>query len=191
FQDLRETEAFFGWMQTVERKLRDNGRITASQLPQALLDSATAGTLIQGALYYAGFDELTPADRRLFAACDAHAWSVEPTFPAAPQYRVGLQTTAEELIHAAAWARRKLEDNPDARIGIVVRGLAGLSVPADRIFDDALHPGLDFAHPAASSVAFHISAGVPSAEVPLIAVALLALGIKSGLRIGEAGMLLR
>ena len=49
---------------------------------------------------------------------------------------------------------------------------------------------MDFAQ-GAESAAFHISAGAPSSEVPLIAEALLILGIKSGLRIGEAGMLLR
>ena len=52
------------------------------------------------------------------------------------------------------------------------------------------HGRLDFAQ-APSRAAFHISAGAPSSEVPLIAEALLILGIKSGLRIGEAGMLLR
>ena len=40
-------------------------------------------------------------------------------------------------------------------------------------------------------MAFHMSAGAASADVPMIAAALLCLGLKSGLQIGEAGMLLR
>ena len=66
-----------------------------------------------------------------------------------------------------------------------------MSAAVERIFDDTFHPSLDFAPPAASNVAFHISAGVRSADIPMIAVALLALGLEPGLQIGEAGMLLR
>ena len=74
FRGLRDPEAFLEWMLAVERKLHDNGWITASQLPRALLDRVTAGTLAPGALFHAGFDELTPADRRLFEACRAQPW---------------------------------------------------------------------------------------------------------------------
>ena len=190
FRGLPDSEEFLEWMLAVERKLHDNDWITASQLPRALLDRITAGTLVPGALFHAGFDELTPADQRLFEACRAQPWPAEPTHQTPVRHRVGLRDTSEELIQAAAWARRKLAAQPDTRIGIVVRGLAGLSAAAERIFDDTFHPGLDFAR-SGSGAAFHISAGVPSADVPLIAAALLALGIQPGLQIGEAGMLLR
>jgi probable DNA repair protein len=190
FRGLSDPAEFLEWMLDVERKLHDNNWITASQLPRALLDRISAGTLVPGTLFHAGFDELTPADRRLFEACQAQPWPAEPAHLAPVRHRVGVRDVSEELIQAAAWARCKLEAQPNARIGIVVRGLAGLSSAAERIFDDTFHPGLDFARPG-SGVAFHISAGVPSADVPLIAAGLLALGIHTGLQIGEAGMLLR
>jgi ATP-dependent helicase/nuclease subunit B len=191
FHGLPDPEAFWGWMHAVERKLRDNDWITASQLPHALLDRVKAGTLLPGALFQVGFDELAPADRRLLEACHAQAWPEGSAVSERRQYRVGLRDSCEELSHAASWARRTLERKPDARIGIVVLGLAGNLAAAERIFDDTFHPSLVFARPAASSVAFHISAGVASGDVPTIAAALLCLGIKSGLQIGEAGMLLR
>ena len=190
FRGLRDTEEFLEWMLAVERKLQANDWITESQLPRALLDRVTAGTLAPGTLSYAGFDELTPADRRLFRACRAQPWEAEPAAPAGPRHRVGLRDSSEELVQAAAWARQKLAAQPAARIGIMVRGLAALSSAAERIFDDTFHPGLDFARPE-SGVAFHLSAGVPAADVPMIAVALLALGLEPGLQIREAGMLLR
>lgn len=189
FRGLNDPEAFLGWMQAVERKLREQGWITASQLPRALLERITTGTVVPGALFHAGFDELSPADRRLFDACQAQAWNGGSTIAKPRQSRVALRDAAEELTYAAAWARRKLEAHPEARIGVIVRGLAGLSPATERIFDDIFHGRLDFAQGTAA--AFHISAGAPSSEVPLIAEALLILGIKSGLRIGEAGMLLR
>ncbi|HTM13341.1 MAG TPA: PD-(D/E)XK nuclease family protein [Bryobacteraceae bacterium] len=190
FRGLHDPEAFLGWMQAVERKLREQGWITASQLPRALLDRITAGTVIPGAIFYAGFDELSPADRRLFEACHAQARKAESPIAQPRQFRVGLRDFSEELMQAAAWARRKLQAHPAARIGIVVRGLAGLSAAAERIFDDVFYGRLDFAQ-GAESAAFHISSGAPSSEVPLIAEALLVLGLVSGLRRAEAGMLLR
>jgi ATP-dependent helicase/nuclease subunit B len=189
FRGLHDPAAFFGWMQTVERKLRENGWITAAQLPRALLDRVTAGTMIPGTLFHAGFDELSPADRRLFDACRAQGRNARSTTAQLRQYRVGLRDSTEELTRAAAWARRQLEAHPEARVGVVVRGLAGVSAATERIFDDTFHGRLDFVRSTAP--AFHISAGARSSDVPLIAEALLILGIKFGLRIGEAGMLLR
>lgn len=189
FRGLHDPEAFFSWMQAVERKLREQGWITASQLPRALLDRVTAGTVVPGALFHAGFDELSPADRHLFEACHAQAWKAESPIAQRRQSRVGLRDFSEELMQAAAWARRKLEAHSEARIGVIVRGLAGLSAAAERIFDDVFHGRLDFAQGAES--AFHISAGAPSSDVPLIGEALLVLELVSGLRTGEAGMLLR
>ena len=189
FRGLHDPDAFLGWMQALERKLRENGWITASQLPRALLDRVTAGAIVPGIVFHAGFDELSPADRRLFDACRGQEWNARSTIARPQQYRVGLRDSTEELLQAAAWARRKLEAHPGARIGVIVRGLAGLSAATERIFDDVFHGRMDFAHD--TPAAFHISAGEPSSEVPLIAEALLILGLKSGLRIGEAGMLLR
>ncbi len=83
FRGLRDTEEFLEWMLAVERKLQDNGWITASQLPRALLDRVTAGTFVPGALFHAGFDELTPADRRLFEACRAHSLARRARTPGA------------------------------------------------------------------------------------------------------------
>jgi probable DNA repair protein len=189
FRGLQDPGAFLGWMQAVEHNLRENGWITASQLPRALLDRVTTGAVDPGALFHAGFDELAPADRRLFDACHAQARNTGSTIAQPPRYRVGLRDSAEEVTRAAVWARRMLEADPEARIGVIVRGLAGLSAATHRIFDDIFHGRLDFAQGAAA--AFHISAGAPSAEVPLIGGALLILGLVPGLRIGEAGMLLR
>ncbi len=190
FEGLSDPEAFLGWMRAVERKLRENDWITASELPQALLNRVHQGTLVPGVVFHAGFDELAPADRSLFEACHAQPWPIDPAEPSR-RSRVAFRDVSEELIHAAAWARRTLEAKPDAKIGVVVPGLAGLSVAVERIFDDTFHPSLDFVRPAASDAAFHISSGVRCADIPMIGVALLTLGLKPGLQIGEAGLLLR
>ena len=73
---------------------------------------------------------------------------------------------------------------------MVVRGLAAQSAAVERIFDDILHPGLDFAR-AGNRRAFHVSTGVLAADAPMISAALLALRLHSGMSLAEAGMLLR
>ena len=190
FDGLPDPEAFVEWMAPVERELRDHGWITGSQLPRALQDRVAAGALsVAGPISYAGFDELTPADRRLFDALAVSEQREQPLTGTRAR-RAEFPGTAEELAHAAAWARQQLEASPGARIGVVVRGLADLSAAAERIFDDVLHPGLDFA-PSESRRAFHVSAGAPAADTPLIAAALLMLRLRDGLPLGEAAMLLR
>ena len=178
-------------MTAVERKLRDNGWITASQLPRALQDRVAAGTLtVPGPVSYVGFDELTPADRRLFDAVAVSERRLELPLSETRAWRAPFHGPQEELAQAADWARLHLEASSGARIGVVVRGLAELAVAAERIFDDVLHPGLDFA-PSDSRRAFHVSAGVPAADTPLITAALLMLRLRDGLPLGEAAMLLR
>jgi len=190
FEGLPDAEAFFGWMETVERRLLANHWLTASQLPEALLQNVAYGGMESPhGIYYAGFDELAPADRRLFEAMGAREFPTGSS-SLSRAVRAGFEDTTQEIAHAAAWARSRLEHSPDARIGIVVRGLSAVRAMVERTFDDIFHPGLDFAR-AGAPRAFHISAGPPVADAPLISTALLILRLADGLPLAEAGMLAR
>ena len=191
FAQVADPAAFAGWKRTVEQELRQNGWITKSQLPRAISERIETGALqIPGPLAYTGFDDLTPADRRLFETCSAVEWHVSQPMEDAVRNRVACETFLDELTQAAVWARRKLEAQPSARIGIVVRGLAGQAATVERIFDDVLHPGVEFA-PLQIRRAVYVSAGTVVIDAPLVAEALLALGLQPGLTLAEAGMLLR
>ena len=187
FGGLRDPEAFLDWYRFLERRLWDQNWITPAQLPKALMAKISRAALPR-AVAYAGFDELTPADRRLFAACDATP--VETHGVSSHAGRIACAGSAGELLQAAWWARRRLEANPGARLGVAVRGLAGQSAIAERIFDDTLHPGPSFAR-AEGGRAFQVSAGTASAEIPLISAALGVLRLKTGIPLAEAERLLR
>ena len=161
FRGLQDPEEFLEWMLAVERKLHDNDWITASQLPRTLLDRIASGTFAPATLFHAGFDELTPADRRLFEACHAQPWPIRVRTRRTRTPSDGAARLLRRISPAAAWARHKFEAHPNARIGIMVRGLAGLSAATERIFDDAFHRQPGF-RKAPGRAAFHISAGVPS-----------------------------
>lgn len=196
FVGLADTEAFFGWMNAVEAKLRDNHWLTSSQIPRALTERIQAGALrITEKLYYAGFDEIAPSDQRLFDAIRESGGIISelPTLVSSSEsqhFRVACENTSDEILHAAAWARKQLQVRQGGRFGIVVRGLGPLRAMVERIFDEVLHPGLDLAGPNAPR-AFHISAGAPLKDLPLVAAALLVLGLRRGISLADAGTLLR
>jgi probable DNA repair protein len=191
FNHTAETAAFAAWKQTVERELHDHRWIVKSQLPRVISERIAKGALkIEGRLTYTGFQDLTPADRRLFQACGAVERTAESPYEDSTRVRVTCDNGEDELERAAGWARKKLEADPAARIGIVVLGLAERAAAAARIFDDVLCPGVSFKQLTTRN-ACHVSSGVPAAQEPLIAAALLALGLKAGLTLSEAGMLLR
>ncbi len=196
FEGVPDAEVFFGWMNTVESNLRDNHWLTASQLPQALTDRIRTGTLrIPETIYYAGFDEIVSSDQGLFEAI-RQSGGVVSELPAitsfiTPQHlHAAFENTSVEILHAATWARRELEAHPNSRIGIVLRGLASLRTVVERIFDEVLHPGVDFTGSDAPR-AFHISAGAPITDSPLVTSALLLLALRRGMPLADAGMLLR
>jgi ATP-dependent helicase/nuclease subunit B len=196
FQGVPDAEVFFEWMNAVEAKLKDHHWITASQVPQALTGQIRSGMLrIPGMICHAGFDEIIPSDQRLFETI-RESGSVVSELPAvrsfamSQHFRAAFENTSDELLHAATWARRELDGSPNTQIGIVVRGLASLRTAVERIFDEILHPGVDFSGSDAPR-AFHISAGAPIKDLPLVTTALHVLALRRGIPLAEAGMLLR
>jgi len=204
FQGLEDTEAFWEWLTLVERRLKENDWITAAQLPGAI-EQRIDGMRNQSfgdPITLAGFDELTPAGRSLFDALRRAECVVNETFgeetserePAASGHgsprRVECHSAADEFRAAAAWARVKLEANPNARIGVVVRGLAASSAAVERIFDDTLHAELSF-RISSRRPAFQLSPGTRAADAPVISTALTLLKLVTGMPLAEAGQLFR
>lgn len=190
FDGLPDTQAFHGWMTSVEARLRDRNWITSAQLPARLAEAVEAARLaVAGSFQLAGFDELTPCDRRLFDAIGNYEL-VAPAPATGEPFQLRCESPADELYQAAQWARARLEISPAPQIAIVIRGLAAARTLAERIFAEVLHPGLDFSG-SHRPRAFHISAGVPIAEVPLLNTALLLLRLPKKLDLADLGILLR
>ncbi len=193
---FEDAAAFLGWAKAFEETLDRRAWRCAAQIPGVLARLFQDRSISAPArLLYAGFDELTPSHQQLIdaltgAGCMVDAVQVEPA-ELPRRVRVALEDAVTELEAAAAWARERLEANPNARIGIVVPDLAARVAMVERVFEDALHPSFE---PVTSDRrrAFHISAGYPLTGVPVIAAAFgcLELGLRS-LSIAQAGLLLR
>ena len=187
FDASEDSEAFLAWMSRVRRKLRDRDWITMAELPEALRKHFAFGE-VPPAITLAGFDEITPADRRLFDAVGAQRTALPLGLSRVST--LACREAADELTRAAAWARGKLEAQPSAQIGIVIPGLGSVAPMAERIFDDVLHPSFGFAD-ACGAKAFSISSGESLANVPMISAALLVLRLIDGIPREQAAMLWR
>ena len=147
-----------------------------------LCDAAT--TAVPGAevsaperLVLAGFDRLTPEADDLLAALRERGTRID---------RVAVETagrharviecddTDAELRSAGAWARRRLEEDPDLRIGIVVTGLEQDAARASRLVREGLVPGWQYT-PDARRSAVNVSFGRRLRDYPAVEIALLLL----------------
>ena len=157
-----ETGVFHGWAQQFQFHSRWLNRIDSAQQTEWLSNHAVTGP---SELWLAGFDELTPRQRALLAALEQTGtrvthFSATSSGIGAASSLAGFADATVETEAAAAWSRRRLEANPQARIGVVVQDL------------ERRRPAFERAFRLAAPGAFHISLGPPLAARPMIAAAL-------------------
>lgn len=182
YQTTADCEAFLGWARVFETRAKRAGWVDAARLADRVLGRVRQGIVPRPpAAFYAGFDDLTPLQRDFLGEIDAR--EVQPRHSRSATRTVVCSNTDDEIRCAAGWARDILEENPAARIGIVVPSLPQLRSRIERIFRDVL----------ATEDAFHISLGKPLSEYPLIFAALESIEVSTLDRIPLAriGLLLR
>ena len=157
-----ETSTFQGWAQQFQFHTRWLDRMDSARLPALLMSAGVVAGPRE--LWLAGFDELTPQQLELIAALEKSGTQVTRWAPAR-QLRTGsvlaaLSDSTAEVEVCAEWCRRRLAENPGARIGVVAQDLEQRRHRFARAFRLAA-PG-----------AFHISLGPPLTARPLVAAAL-------------------
>jgi len=190
-----DTEAFQSWVAEFDRRCRASNWLTMDALPEAIARGLSQGegrlpqwvTLI-------GFDELTPMQQQLVHAMQAHCsvnW-VHLSGEAGGVVRLGCDDEQDELKTLARWARNRLEESPDARIGIIVPRLAEQRSKLAYTLDEVLVPEAIRPGKASSTRPWNISLGTPMGEHPIIQSAFLILELLRGrLSLEQAGRLLR
>ncbi len=128
-----------------------------------------------------GFDlPMPPLKRRILDALAEAGSQVEQEPSSAEPARLESLTAHplpdDELKAAACWARRQLESNPGHSVAVVVPDLEVRLASVERIFRQVFDPPGFALHPAAGA-AFHVSLGPKLSRWPLIAQALLLLGL--------------
>lgn len=187
YQVGEDCEAFLEWARRFERLCTERRWIDGSRLSDFILARIRSGEIARpGAAWFAGFDKLSPLHREFLSEIGAAPFEA-PLLRTVTRTKV-CRTAEDEIRCAASWSRFVLEQEPAARIGIVVPNLSQLRSKAERIFRDVLQPGAA----TDSDSAFHISLGVAFDHYPLIHAALLLLEFAAGpMPLTRAGILLR
>ncbi len=192
-----ESAAFASWAAQFETECRRGGWLDSASVCDVLSASARAGQLaIRRKIVLVGFDHFTPQQQTLLGGMRDAGADIQSVEQVGSEEAEACVVTApdqdEEIRAAATWARRKLETDPAAKIGIVVPSLEPLRARLESIFLATMHPEQLPAGAPRRNRAFEISLGAPLAEQPLVAAALLCITLaSSGLSLEEAGSLLR
>ena len=124
---------------------------------------------------FVGFDAPSPQVRHLAAALVARgvAFEWQEAEAACPAQTVIACKDAEAECRAAAeWARARLEQNPAARLGIVVADLEQRRALLAPILDDVLQPDQLLQASDAAPLRYNLSLGLPLARQGLVVTAL-------------------
>ncbi len=194
-----DSERFRQWAAALERTCARHRWLSPSQLESALTPQiANRNFTLTREIFLVGFDRVTPAQRALLEALASSGVPVtehriEPDFSPLRAQRAWIAAAdrSHEIAACAFWARDLLLENPAARIGVLVGGLATLRNPIDRIFRCVLMPQSDDIRQPSVAMPYEFSLGQPLADVPAVRAALLLLRwIAQPLRQEEASWLL-
>ena len=201
WRDQEDSETFLDWVEEFRHRCRRNGWLSAAELPAFVADLIERGDIpVPEQVEFAGFLEPTPDQQRLFDSLAERGTEVrQRVFPdtAGKAVLLSLVDAAREIEAAAEWARRILENEPEAadpnfRIGVVVPDLGGRRSQVERIFGETLHPRTRARQDLDPRRLFNISLGMPASEYPIIETAFLLLGTDPrNIPIENAGRLLR
>ena len=185
WRDSADSEAFHAWAVDFRGQCREKGWFSNAELPAVVAGLIEGGRVpVPEAIELAGFHERTPAQQRLVDALARQGVAVrERDRPDVPgkAVRVGLADASREIRASAEWARRILENDPDAasptfRIVVVVPDLEQRRSEIERVFSEVFHPRTRLRADLDPTRRFNISLGMPAGEYPIIKAAFLILG---------------
>jgi ATP-dependent helicase/nuclease subunit B len=178
-----DTRAFADWAARYRKSTDAKRHLDAARLPDAIAPLlGHPGIRKPRVVALLGFEQIAPQSLDFLDALGAHG--VEIVDVAVPRrdgrsIRIELTEARDEISAAARWARARLEANPAASIGIVVPDLAQSRSRVQRMFAATMRPDHLIAREAAA-LPFNISLGVPLADRPIVADALLVLELAGG-----------
>ncbi len=187
---------FRRWLDEVIRRCADAKWTDGASVPDHLAQGLHAfRDELPARLYLAGFDEFTPQLEALLCALRAAGVAVVPWAPparAAHAVRVPFETSEEELVTAARWARALLEDGHEGPIGVVIPDLAARRSHVERVFEQVLGTATPEDDADERAPPYNMSLGPPMNHTAVAADALRLLRLAGGpLALAEVGQLMR
>ncbi len=172
-------KAFIEWAERYERACARGPYSDAAQLADVVAPLIRhLSSTKSGALVVYGFDIMTPQQRECMDALVEAGVSIREVRPEKREgraTRIGFTAAREEIQACARWARIRLEENPAARIGIVVPDFAQCREMVRRSFFAEMQPNHALPGVVGREPPFNISLGIALSAYPLVHDALLLL----------------
>lgn len=176
-QSAQETQYFLRWQQLFRARCRalnvlENVRYIDWQI--ACLENNIQH--LPQTIYFAGFDQAAPQEKKLRAVlekrgCEIFTYNTGQDFPAEVA-KVALPTQMDELRSVAAWAKTTLDENPQAKLAIVVPNLTTLRNRLADLLDDVFASATVCPSQTEVPRIYNFSLGLPLSEQPMIHMAL-------------------
>ena len=170
-----DTRSFLRWVLAFERRCRVEGLLSAAQLEETLRVAVGTVAVSGGGVALVGFDGMTPAQMGLVEALHEAGVEVVEIASGVTAERLVLAEAADEpaeLVAAARWVRRRVEERTGARVGVIVPGLAKERVGIDRVFREVLAAELEDIGAAEDGAPYEFSLGVTLANKAMVSVEL-------------------
>ena len=188
-----ETQFFLEWQQLFQSRCRalnvlENVRYVDWQIHN--IDKNIRD--LPQKISFAGFDQTAPQEARLRAVLQQKNCQVETLAisqeVASEVFQLALPEQGDELRSEVAWAKNALDQNPQAKLAIVVPELAALRNRLADLLDDVLDPTSVRPSRAETARIYNFSLGLPLAEQPLVKIALELLALFSQHRISQTAL---
>jgi ATP-dependent helicase/nuclease subunit B len=172
-----DTRAFQRWARTFERTCSAEAFLSTAQMEQTLRGAVERGLvkLPRNGVVLIGFDRMAPAQVRLVETLHSTGVEVEelqPTVDVVRRMLVAAEDERRELLAAAGWVRKFLEETPKARVAVIVPALENERREIDRVFREILAPELEDICARNIAGPYEFSLGVALSETAMVATAL-------------------
>lgn len=169
------------WLPQWRKAMKSRELLTREQTLELLLAGRAAGALPDaGAAHLVGFTSLPPRYQRVLESLCSRVIQHPPATPSGALRLATAADPAAELAAAADWAVARLQEAPQARIGIVIPDLAAARDAVERLLRDRLTPAHSLPDRVWNPPPCNISAAQPLAALPLPRTALGLLSLLTG-----------
>ncbi len=166
------------WITAIKRQLQKLSATTRSDSVSILADAYLDRHLPNyQEIVLVGFQTLPPLHQRLLECAGSRLVDAASTTISSTGCTVCLENEVEEIQAAAIWARERLAQSPEQRIGIVIPSLSRLRPQVERLFREQLQPDYWSLDAYAGATPFNISAGIALADTAIVNSALLLLSL--------------
>jgi len=171
----RDHRIFRTWSRAFREQCRQNNWIDASSISERIgIDRVRELEMPNSGIVLMGFDELAPHQQEFIRKLKESGVKViqfqEPEGLDAEIQVVQCNEISEEIRFAAQWAKQKMQENSQAKIGILIPGLREHRQSAANAFEEALSSGNLGYDNENTPLPFSITLGRSLLDYPMIAV---------------------